>query len=261
MLPENIQDSLPEPVEAMLPATFPVIAQEPPAREPFWGYTDLAMMVGLLVASIVILLIFAGLVISARPDLKTDPIFLLSIQLGLYGFVYLCFWVTFKTRYRRPVLSSLGWQRSAFNPLWAVVCGAVLAFLLSVASALIHTPKVKSPLDDLTATPALLALFGLMAITIAPLFEEMFFRGFLQPLLARTLGTVAGIGVTATIFGAMHAPEYAMAWQYVLAVGLAGAAFGVVRARTNSIIPCTIMHGSFNLCSVIGLAVSKYASH
>ena len=261
MQPENFQDSLREPLETSSsapPFTTPV---DPPQREPFWGYLDLAMMIGLLTASIAVLLVFAGLFISAHPGRQTDPLFLLGTQLGLYVFVYLCFWATFKTRYDRPVFSSLGWRSSSFSPLLAVGCGGLLALLLSIASALINTPKVKSPLDDLTATPGMLALFGLMAVTVAPLFEEMFFRGFVQPLLSRSLGTVAGIGITAFIFGAMHAPEYAMAWQYVVSIALAGAAFGWVRARTNSIIPCTIMHGSFNLASVIGLAVSKYASH
>ncbi|HEY1949021.1 MAG TPA: type II CAAX endopeptidase family protein [Bryobacteraceae bacterium] len=257
LLPEDIPNSLPETVlEA--PPLFAI--PEPPAREPFWGYSDLAVVMGLLFASIVLLLVFAGLFISAKPDLKTDPVFLLTTQFGLYIFVYLCFWVTFKTRYDRPVFSSLGWRPSTFSPIWAVICGVALALLLSVVGSLIQTPKVKSPLDDLTATPGMLALFGLMAVTVAPLFEEMFFRGFVQPLLSRSLGTMAGIGITASIFGALHAPEYAYAWQYAVCIALAGAAFGWVRARTNSIIPGTIMHGAFNLASVVAMA-TKYAPH
>jgi membrane protease YdiL (CAAX protease family) len=257
LLPEDIPSSPPETVlEA--PPLFAI--SEPPAREPFWGYSDLAVVMGLLFASIALLLVFAGLFISAKPDLKTDPVFLLTTQFGLYIFVYLCFWVTFKTRYDRPVFSSLGWRPSTFSPIWAVICGVALAILLSLVGSLIQTPKVKSPLDDLTATPGMLALFGLMAVTVAPLFEEMFFRGFVQPLLSRSLGMVAGIGITAAIFGALHAPEYAYAWQYAVCIALAGAAFGWVRARTNSIIPGIIMHGAFNLASVIAMA-TKYAPH
>jgi CAAX protease family protein len=257
LLPEDIPSS---PPETVLEASPLFAISEPPAREPFWGYSDLAVVMGLLFASIVLLLVVAGLFISAKPDLKTDPVFLLTTQFGLYIFVYLCFWVTFKTRYDRPVFSSLGWRPSTFSPIWAVICGVALAILLSLVGSLIQTPKVKSPLDDLTATPGMLALFGLMAVTVAPLFEEMFFRGFVQPLLSRSLGMVAGIGITAAIFGALHAPEYAYAWQYAVCIALAGAAFGWVRAHTNSIIPGTIMHGAFNLASVIAMA-TKYAPH
>jgi uncharacterized protein len=249
------------PPEIPAPEPFVSVPAPLPAREPFWGYVDLAVVIGLLAAAIGLILVVAGLLLYAHPDLKTDALFLLTTQLALYAFVYLCFLVTFKTRYDRPVFSSLGWRPSNFSPLVAVACGAALAFLLSIFGSLIHIPKVKSPLDDLTATPAMLALFGLMAVTLAPLFEEMFFRGFVQPLLSRTLGAAAGIGITALVFGAMHSPEYQNAWQYVFSIALAGAAFGWVRMRSNSIIPATIMHGTFNLVSVIGLAVTKYGFH
>jgi hypothetical protein len=259
LLPENVQNAPPDPMPTAPDPTLPM-PQHLPEREPFWGYSDLAMVMGLLFASIVLLLVIAGVFISAKPDLRVDPIFLLTTQFGLYIFVYLCFWVTFRTRYDRPVFSSLGWRKTSFNLFWAMLCGGALAILLSIFGSLIQTPKVKSPLDELTATPGMLALFGLMAITVAPLFEEMFFRGFIQPLLSRSLGTIAGIGITACIFGALHAPEYAYAWQYAVSIALAGAAFGWVRARTNSIIPSTVMHGAFNLASVIAMA-AKYAPH
>jgi hypothetical protein len=259
LLPEHFEPPPPEPVEAAAEPVFSSGLPDPPAHEPFWGYTDLAMVIGLLFASIVLLLVIAGVLISARPSLRADPLFLLGTQFGLYVFVYLSFWVTFKTRYDRPVFSSLGWRPSSFKPLWAIAGGIGLAVLLSVVGSLIHTPQVKSPLDDLTATPGMLSLFGLMAVTIAPLFEEMIFRGFIQPLLTRTLGALAAIAITAAIFGALHAPEYSYAWQYVASIGLAGAVFGWLRARTNSIIPCVIMHGSFNLASVIAMA-AKYAT-
>jgi hypothetical protein len=100
-----------------------------------------------------------------------------------------------------------------------------------------------------------------MAVTIAPLFEELFFRGFIQPLLSRTFGVAAGVVLTAALFGGLHAPEYSWAWQYALAVSIAGAVFGWVRARTQSIIPSTIMHGSYNLVFIVGLLLMKYGPH
>jgi membrane protease YdiL (CAAX protease family) len=261
LLPEHLQTPAPQPADTLAGPIFTAELPEQPQREPFWGYSDLAVVMGLLFASIVLILIGAGLFIATRPDLKTDPVFLLTTQMGVYVFVYLCFWVTFKTRYDRPVFSSLGWRPSRFSPLLAVGCGVGLAILLSLVGYAIHTPKdVKSPLDDLTATPGMLALFGLMAVTIAPLFEEMFFRGFVQPLFSRSLGTIAGVGITAIIFGALHAPEYGYVWQYAVCISLAGAAFGWVRASTNSIIPGTIMHGAFNLASVVAMA-TKFAAH
>jgi len=103
-----------------------------------------------------------------------------------------------------------------------------------------------------------LVLFAVFAAIIAPITEELFFRGFLQPLFSRSFGVIAGILITALIFGGLHAPEYSWAWQYASAVAFAGAVFGWVRYRANSIIPSTIMHGCYNTVFLIAFLVSKH---
>jgi CAAX protease family protein len=186
---------------------------------------------------------------------------LLPMQLALYVFIYFCFFVVFKFRYGKPVFTSLGWRRTAVHPLVLAAAGALLALAVSMLAKLIHTPQVKSPIDEITNTPLSLAVFGVMAVTIAPLFEELFFRGFIQPLLSRTFGVAAGVILTAVLFGGLHAPEYSWAWQYALAVSIAGTVFGWVRARTQSIIPSTVMHGGYNLVFIVALIFMKYGPH
>jgi uncharacterized protein len=241
-----------------------IVLTEPEAapREPFWGYTDLALVLGLLFASIVVIVLVCGVLAFAVPALRENPTpLLLPTQLALYVFIYFCFFVVFKFRYGKPVFTSLGWRRTAVHPVVLAVAGAVLAMAISALAALIHTPKVKSPIDEITNTPVSLAVFGVMAVTIAPLFEELFFRGFIQPLLSRTFGVAAGVILTAVLFGGLHAPEYSWAWQYALAVSIAGAVFGWVRARTQSIVPSTIMHGGYNLVFIVALIFMKYGPH
>ena len=48
------------------------------------------------------------------------------------------------------------------------------------------------------------------------------------------------------------------AWQYVAAISVVGVVLGIVRMRTKSIIPGTVMHGCFNAVSVVGLIATKY---
>ncbi len=93
------------------------------------------------------------------------------------------------------------------------------------------------------------------------MFEELWFRGFLQPLLSRSLGIWPGIVITGILFGAMHIFEYSNAWQYGFAIALVGIALGYVRARSGSIIPSTVMHACFNFMSVIALVATKFAKH
>lgn len=231
---------------------------EAPKRTPFWGYVDLALVVGLLFAFIAVILFITGVFVFAYPHLRENQApLLLPTQIALYIAVYLSLRIVLGLRYGKPVFDSLGWRPGRFHLAIAAVSGVVLAFLVAGLATLLHTPKVPSPVESLMDSPVLLGLFGLMAITIAPFFEELLFRGFIQPLFSRSFGVIAGVAVTAALFGALHAPEYSFAWQYALAVSLVGAVLGWVRVRSHSIIPSTVMHGTYNAVFVFALAASK----
>lgn len=251
----------PDPIEP--PPLEPVLNTPPvaprPIREPFWGYADLALVIGYLFIGLLLIVFGVAVFGFIYPHLRTDPTpLLLPTQLVLYAFIYLSLRLVLGMRYRKPVFASLGWRPANFNPLIAGIGGVVLAFVVNFVAFLLHTPKISSPIDKLTDSPVMLALFGIIAVTAAPLFEELFFRGFLQPLLSRTFGIASGIVLTALLFGTLHGPEYSWAWQYVAAIFLVGLVLGIVRALTNSIIPTTIIHGCYNGAFVIALAVSKY---
>ncbi len=62
-------------------------------------------------------------------------------------------------------------------------------------------------------------LFG---VVLAPIFEEMLFRGFLLPLLARSLGPWLGILLTAVPFALLHGAQNHWAWQPIVLIGMAG---------------------------------------
>jgi membrane protease YdiL (CAAX protease family) len=247
----------------MLPEEMPEVAAEiavtepPPKRQPFWGYVDLAMVIGLLVALTGFILVAIGLLGFLRPSIARDPTpILLPAQLGLYVAIYLALKITFVLRHHAPVFSSLGFNHNwTMRTLLVVAAGGLLLSpVVSGIASLLHTPEVDMDiLKMLQKSPVILALFGLMAVSITPFFEELLFRGFLQPLFSRTLGVVAGIALTALLFGALHGPQYKMQWQYVGAVSLVGAALGVVRYKTGSIIPSTVMHACYNLVAVIAL--------
>jgi len=223
----------------------------PSERVPFWGYVDLLQLTVLT-----FLVMFAASAVA-----YFYPKLILVIQLAAYVLIYFCFLAVFKMKYDRDVFNSLGWRQTRSSLLAAGLGGVLLAFGLAAVASLIHTPKVKTPFDDLVNNPLSFALLSLIAVFFAPLSEEMFFRGFCQPLLSRTLGAVLGVLVTALLFGSLHGSEYQWAWQYVAAITTVGIALGVVRAKTDSIVPGTVMHGCFNAVSVVGLLAAKYITH
>jgi membrane protease YdiL (CAAX protease family) len=255
MLPDELEGASPEPTPQ---AEDLVLPELPPEHVPFWGYLDLALVLGLLFAFSLGIAVIVGLLAFFYPKLRVDPTpIALPVQILFYTALYFSFRLVLKLRYGKPVFASLGWQRPTVNLLWMAAGGVVLAFAISLLGALFKTPKIPLPFEKLTSTPLMLVFFGLIAIVFAPIFEELFFRGFIQPLLSRTLGTVAGILLTAALFGALHGVEYSWVWQYAVFISVVGIILGWVRARTGSIIPSTVMHGFFNAVSVVALAFGK----
>lgn len=246
-----------EPIEPQPAVVMP--AAEAPVREPFWGYTDLLLMIGFTVAAFIAIAVVTSAILWVFPAEKKDfAVWGLILQTVFYILVYLGFRFTLGVRHGRPVMTSLGWRRTHFSIVLAVCGGVALAFLVGLIAGLLHTPQVSNPIDLFSKSTFTLALFAIFAAVIAPVTEELFFRGFLQPLFSRTFGVAAGILITALIFGGLHAPEYSWAWQYASAVAFAGAVFGWVRYRANSIIPSTIMHGCYNSVFLIAFLVSKH---
>jgi membrane protease YdiL (CAAX protease family) len=239
------------------------LSAEPPPREPFWGYVDLLLIIGLGFALVVLFCLPLILFVKSEAALAQNLVILAAIlQAGLYGAVYLSIRIVFRFRYgRKSVFGALAWKRTGFSLGFAGVTGVALAFVVSGIAAVLHTPQVESPIEQFTKSTGALIFIVVLAVTAAPLFEELFFRGFLQPLFSRTFGMIAGILLTAILFGALHLSEYSMVWQYGVAITLVGAALGYVRARSGSLIPSTIMHACFNSVSVVALILTKFVKH
>src|SRR5258708_12433559 len=71
----------------------------------------------------------------------------------------------------------------------AVAGGAALALTTDLLSILLHRWIPKSlPIDEYFRTPASAYMLAAFGILVAPAVEELFFRGFLYPALARPIG-------------------------------------------------------------------------
>jgi membrane protease YdiL (CAAX protease family) len=113
------------------------------------------------------------------------------------------------------------------------------------------------PLMDLLRDRVSLILVGAVAVTLGPLCEELAFRGFLLPLLIRSLSALPGILITALLFASLHGPEYAWSWRHLLLITLAGVAFGWMRYRSGSTATATVMHAAYNLTFFVGMVAQR----
>ena len=126
-----------------------------------------------------------------------------------------------------------------------LLVGMLLSFALQGVAHFLPIPKVL-PVDQFFRTPAEAWALSLFGITLAPLFEELFFRGFLYPVLARRFGIATAVLVTAASFSLVHAPQLGRAWGPVLVIFLVGLALTITRAVTKSVAASLIMHIAYN---------------
>ena len=149
---------------------------------------------------------------------------------------------------------ALGFRRFNWRvaALWVVIAAA----LGYAASALYDV--VKGPLGLQTNTDALaeqikiapLTTLGLLlaGALVAPICEEVFFRGFVLPGIARSIPIWAAVVVSSLLFGAAHVDLGSLAPLVVI-----GLLLGVVRWKTRSLWPSIFLHTLNNVAALIAL--------
>lgn len=100
-----------------------------------------------------------------------------------------------------------------------------------------------------------------VAVFAAPLFEEIFFRGFVQSTLETRFGPWWAIAVASVLFGAAHLSfDETTTANLVLwaATGLAGAVFGFAYWATRRLGTAIVGHALFNLVAAVVLIVDRF---
>jgi CAAX protease family protein len=101
-----------------------------------------------------------------------------------------------------------------------------------------------------SAPPILIVLAIVFA---APLFEEIFFRGFLMSALeARGLPAVTGAVVSAALWAVIH---FQYDFYNIVVIFLMGLVLAAVRIKTRSIVPCLVMHALGNAIATVETAL------
>jgi membrane protease YdiL (CAAX protease family) len=105
--------------------------------------------------------------------------------------------------------------------------------------------------------PARYALaLWISAVAVAPIAEELFFRGLLQTFLLRLVRRRwIAISLASLAFGAVHLQQP----HAIAALAVLGLLIGYAYERTGSLLPPILIHALFNLNTLIGDALA--ASH
>jgi len=235
--------------------------------QPAWTGWDVWLIVLVTVAAMFITsLVGFGLALHLKnfrgvsiTDLARDPRLVIPVQSAAYLIVFGCMlWVVGRHR-SRSFWRAVHWNFPLANWFVPFLGGIVLALTIQFASALLPIPK-QLPIEKFFKNASSAYLMAVFGITLAPLMEELFFRGFLYPVFARRIGVTSGIVVTAILFALIHQSQLGYAWAPLLLLFIVGLVLTGVRAYTGSVGRSFLIHVGYNttLFSLLWLQTDRF---
>jgi membrane protease YdiL (CAAX protease family) len=180
-------------------------------------------------------------------------------------------WFLFPKLWQRSFLRGISWTARAARRHWwkLILLGFALSALAQLADAHLHG-KEESDVSHLLKTPLSAWTLTLLGPTLAPLMEEIAFRGFLLPALAtaydwlsldRTPAAIAkwqqstaksrpalvfGTVMSSIGFALIHSSQLHGAMGPVAVLFVTSLAFSCVYIRLRSVAASTLVHFAYN---------------
>jgi membrane protease YdiL (CAAX protease family) len=254
MSPEDLEVNFESSQAPAQPATQP-----PPA----WNLRDLALFFGLgaVALAIAYVLVVPGYSALAPsigwhvpPKDNQETAFLsLVLQSVFYFLLFGAVYLLVAIRKRLPFWKAMKWRApGTLKTLGYFALGATLSVAVQFAPIL-FPDRSDFPLSQLFTTPAIAYAVGGFAVLVAPLMEELVFRGVLFSIFEDQAGPIFAVIASAALFTGLHVPEYRGAWNHLFLLFFVGLVFSLARGLTGSLAPSVFLHASYNLCQLVVL--------
>ncbi len=159
--------------------------------------------------------------------------------------------VFFAARRIKPQPWHFGLRATRF---W-VTAGLTLAaavIVLGFEVGIIELFDTKTPEEELSATsPVGAIVVGVAVIVVAPVTEELFFRGFFYRALRTRLRLWSAVLIDSAVFAVIHI-QYIGNPEIFIVIAAFAAVACLVYERTGSIFPCIAVHAAFNTVASLG---------
>jgi hypothetical protein len=207
----------------------------------------------------------AGVVTVPHPRLQ------LAVEAAAYLVTLLASWLFFPLLWKRSFLDGVRWHWATARRQAAklIALGLLLGGAMQLVTYFITPPKTL-PIDEFFLTSSSAWITTFFGILVAPVFEEICFRGFLLPAFAiaydwlslprtpearlrwQTTTTLTPISLifsavlTSILFAAMHAEQIAHIWAALLALFTISLLLTYVRVKTQSVAASAMVHAAYN---------------
>ena len=191
-----------------------------------------------------------GMDVSADDvTVATGIIFVVSSAIG-YGWQLFAAWM-FSVRSAPNKLRAWGFQRPTAALFWTIPLVLFAAYVVSFANDALFHPPQQDIVNAFPPTAGGVVLFVIVAVIMAPLCEEIYFRGFVFKGFAESWGWVWGAVASGALFSLSHLQLTLFLPLFVLGFGLAW-----VYQRTGSLWTNVTLHAIFNGVAVLAWALT-----
>jgi len=123
------------------------------------------------------------------------------------------------------------------NIIFSAIATIFLAVFINVFEIIPSSPDFSVSYQQLSAV----VFYLLYAVVVAPIVEEILFRGLILRSL-QNFGNIFAIIVSSLLFGLWHGN-----FEQAIPILCSSVLFGIISIRSNSIIPCIIAHSLNNI--------------
>lgn len=200
--------------------------------------------------------------------------FAIAIQVVLYLVLWGLAALVFSLWWQRPFAQGVQWNFPAAGRWFFRLAGTgvLLGLVVALAGNFLPMPKTPPILEDIKESQIGAWMLFLFGISLAPLTEELAFRGFLLPSLinifrwlerrgsmgeagVRRVGIPLSIVLTSIPFALMHAQQVSFSWGPILLIGLVSVVLCIVRLRASSVAAGVVVHASYNFMLFAALLI------
>ena len=223
---------------------------EPDSLRPEWTLADLIVFCSVFVITLQFvpwaIVKVMGIFIHGMNTANLSGVAQILIQ-GALNLIWIGFiFFLIKVVHRRPVMKSLHWVHSGtYTVARLIFLGIILAIIALFVSAR-FPPQEATPIEQLVESRDSLYLLVAFGILVAPITEEIMFRGFFYGVFSSLGRDRLAIPGTALLFALLHAPQLAGSWAGIMVIFVVGFVLSIIRQRSNSIVPSFIVHTAYN---------------
>ncbi len=229
----------------------------------YWTITDIALGISILLILKLIFLVFQNAdALRYRPWLSTHISFSLELVMlcSLFAYsIHIC-----KKREYWPLVHSLQLAKLARELLkgllYIFLMGLFIGPVIILVKYLFKINQTTAPLVQFTQNDPnsyLTIPLLIIAISIGPIVEEFFFRGFLFNALKSRLPIWIAVFVQAILFSAMHNDDM----MHSFGVFLFGIALAIIYEHKKDLLSPIVVHSLGNALLVIPLLILAIQNH